>query len=199
MRVVRKPFYTAITALLSAVVISTPLSAGAPAVTTDDRISSITIDNFGKVSETYYRGAQPEGDDFAALATLGVKTIIDLTDERAKGNDAKRAGLNFVQIPMSSTTPPSSEQVEKFLRVVNDPAMQPVYVHCKGGRHRTGTLTAVYRITQDGWTAERAYKEMLDYDFAYGFGHGNQKKFVYEYGANLERTRTTATKAATQQ
>jgi protein tyrosine/serine phosphatase len=194
MRVVRKPFRTAAVAVLTAIIFSVPASASAAT----DQAPQITIENFAKVSDTYYRGAQPEGDDFAQLAALGVKTIIDLTDEHGKGEAARRAGLKFVQIPMSSTTPPAAAQVEEFLHVVNDTASQPVYVHCKGGRHRTGTLTAVYRM-QQGWTAERAYKEMLDHDFAYGFGHGNQKKFVFEYGANLERTRVTSTKAATQQ
>ena len=38
-----------------------------------------------------------------------------------------------------------------FLKKKNDPANQPVFVHCQGGRHWTGTMTAVYRVTKDGW------------------------------------------------
>lgn len=195
MLVSRNPFHIAAAVLVGAIAFSAPVSALAPA---DNRLAGISIENFGKVSDVYYRGAQPVGDDFAALAAVGVKTIIDLTDEDGKGGEAKAAGLNFVQIPMSSTTPPSTAQVDQFLRIVNDPAQQPVYVHCKGGRHRTGTLTAVYRM-QQGWTADQAYKEMLQYDFDYGFGHGGQKKFVFAYGSSLERSRATATKAAVQQ
>ena len=35
------------------------------------------------------------------------------------------------------------------LQIVNDPAQQPVFVHCVGGKHRTGVMTAAYcfRIT----------------------------------------------------
>ena len=188
------PFRTPAAALLIAFVLSTPAVAGPP-----DRLAAITIENFGQVSDTYYRGSQPMGDDYAALKALGVKTIIDLTEEDDKGGAARRAGLQFVQIPMSSTTAPSEAQVEQFLSIVNDPAQQPVYVHCKGGRHRTGTLTAVYRMANEGWTADRAYEEMLKYDFDYGFGHGGQKKFVFAYAS--ERTRRTGptSKAATQQ
>src|SRR5262245_61208663 len=137
MRVVGKPIRAAAIVVLTALVFSGPARANAPA----EQASTISIANFGKVSDTYYRGSQPEGDDFAQLAALGVKTIIDLTDESGKGDSARHAGLKFVQIPMSSTTPPSAGQVEEFLRIVNDAASQPVYVHCKGGRHRTGTLT----------------------------------------------------------
>lgn len=191
------PFRAPATALLVALTLSTPVLAGAASA---DRLASITIPNFGQVSDIYYRGAQPEGDDFAALKALGVKTIIDLTEEDAKGREARDAGLTFFQIKMSSTSAPTAAQVEEFLKIVNNPQYQPVYVHCKGGRHRTGTLTAVYRMANEGWTPDRAYEEMLKYDFDYGFGHGGQKKFVYAYGNELARkTASTTVKATPQQ
>lgn len=184
-------------ALLIALALSTPVVAGAPAT---DRPAAITIPNFGQVSDAYFRGSQPRGDDYADLKALGVKTIIDLTDEDDKGREARQAGLQFFQLPMSSTSAPSAAQVEQFLSIVNDEAYQPVYVHCKGGRHRTGTLTAVYRMANEGWTPERAYEEMLKYDFDYGFGHGGQKKFVFSYGEALSRkTANAGAKTATQQ
>src|SRR5580765_2547533 len=42
-------------------------------------VSTIQIDNFGSVNPMYFRGAQPEGHDYADVAALGVKTIINLT------------------------------------------------------------------------------------------------------------------------
>ena len=66
---------------------------------------------------------------------------------------------------------------------LNDPNNWPVYVHCKGGRHRTGALTAVYRITHDNWTADKAWEEMKEFEFNHGLfgGPKAQKKFVYAY------------------
>ena len=60
---------------------------------------------------------------------------------------------------------------------------QPVYVHCKGGRHRTGGMTAIYRIAHDGWTADQAFKEMQEYDFDNGIfgGPGAQKRYIYDF------------------
>jgi tyrosine-protein phosphatase SIW14 len=192
-----KPFRTPLAALLIALTLSASAFAGAPAA---DRLAAITIENFGQVNDLYYRGAQPMDDDYADLKALGVKTIIDLTDDDGKGRDARQAGLQFFQIGMPSTSAPSRAQVDQFLSIVNNPAYQPVYVHCKGGRHRTGTLTAIYRMSNEGWNADRAYEEMLKYDFDYGFGHGGQKKFVYSYGSELERARAAGnSKAATQQ
>ena len=84
---------------------------------------------------------------------------------------------------MTTRKVPTSDQLALFLQLVNDPASQPVYVHCAGGRHRTGVMTAVYRMTSDGWTSDRAFKEMKKYDFGADFLHPEFKKFVYGYHA----------------
>ena len=34
--------------------------------------AAITIDNFGEISPTYFRGAQPQGRDYATLASFGI-------------------------------------------------------------------------------------------------------------------------------
>jgi tyrosine-protein phosphatase SIW14 len=145
--------------------------------------SSVDIFNFGRVHDMYYRGALPDADDVAALARLGVKTVIDLQkdgDEDEAGR-VERAGMKYVRIPMTTRVAPTAEQLEQFLSLVNDPASQPVYVHCKEGRHRTGVMTAVYRMTAHGWNADRAFKEMKDYRFGWDILHPEFKRFVYAY------------------
>lgn len=162
-------------------------------------VTKIQISNFGKVSDQYYRGAQPKGRDFADLAAFGVKTIVDLRNdaESFAPELAKRAGLNYVVIPLSGWERPEAAAVTKFLAVVNDPANQPVYVHCQVGKHRTGAMTAVYRMTQDGWSATQAYNEMKKYHFDSFFTpHTDLKEFVFEYYAQLQNaTATTAVKS----
>jgi tyrosine-protein phosphatase SIW14 len=177
---------------LSAMLAVASLAASAPAKTNSDlKLSSIRINNFGRINDNYYRGAQPESGDYADLAALGVKTVIDLTrdgrDEEA--GLVRRAGMTFYRIPMTTSDRPSDAAVAKFLQLVNDPANQPVYVHCQGGRHRTGVMTAVYRITQDGWTADKAYQEMKLYKFEGFPGHPTLKKFVFDYYGQLQRAR----------
>ena len=88
-----------------------------------------------------------------------------------------------------TTDRPSSSAVAEFLQLVNDPAKQPVYVHCQGGRHRTGVMTAVYRMTQDGWTADRAYDEMKQFNFEGFPGHPALKSFVYDFSTQADRSR----------
>jgi tyrosine-protein phosphatase SIW14 len=157
-----------------------------PSVTVD--LSSIRIDNFGRINPQYYRGAQPKGRDYADLAALGVKTLINLTSDDATADEermAQRAGLSHLQIPMTTHTSPTPEKLAAFLKVVNDPASQPVYVHCVGGRHRTGVMTAIYRMTQDGWTSAQAFQEMKHYKFGADFLHPEFKAFVYGYRPEL--------------
>jgi tyrosine-protein phosphatase SIW14 len=70
-----------------------------------------------------------------------------------------------------------------------------VYVHCQGGRHRTGAMTAVYRMTQDGWTADRAYQEMNQYKFEGFPGHPELKSFVYDYYTQLTHAQPASGKS----
>jgi len=53
-------------------------------------------------------------------------------------------------------------------------------------------MTAVYRITQNGWTAEQAFKEMKQYQFGMDFLHPEFKSFVNDYYNRFVRTPLTA-------
>jgi len=153
-------------------------------------IGNIRIDNFGKINGNYYRGAQPDGQDYADLAALGVRTVIDLTKDGRSDEQGmvERAGMKFYRIEMTTSDRPADTAVERFLELVNNPANQPVYVHCQGGRHRTGVMTAVYRMTQDGWSSDQAYAEMKQFNFEGFPGHPTLKRFVYAYHTDLARS-----------
>jgi protein tyrosine/serine phosphatase len=149
----------------------------------------LAVDDFGKLNDNYYRGGQPEREDYARLATLGIRTVVDLRQDKTTHDEqalVETAGMKFYSIPMNQSYPPSEFTIHRFLQVVNDPANQPVFVHCQGGRIRTGVMTAVYRITHDRWTADQAYAEMKKYHF-HSFRHDVLKRrhalkyFVYRY------------------
>jgi protein tyrosine phosphatase (PTP) superfamily phosphohydrolase (DUF442 family) len=172
--------------VLSAYTVAFTLTLALPAAA--QPAAAIHIGNFGEVNSTYYRGAQPKGHDYADLAAAGIKTLVNLTDDDADPREpglAREAGLSYFQIPMSTRKAPTPAQISEFLKIVNDPANQPVYVHCVGGRHRTGVMTAVYRLTHDAWTAARAFDEMKHYKFGADFLHPEFKSFVYDYANQL--------------
>ena len=169
---------------LVALAIAVPASAKDAKSASASPAPAVQIDNFGRINEHYYRGALPDEKDYAALARLGVKTMIDLTDDDGDSDEqrlAETAGMKSFKLAMNTRVVPTAEQIATFLGIVNDPANQPVYVHCVGGRHRTGVMTAIYRMLEDKWTPERAFKEMKSYKFGADFLHPEFKKFVLAF------------------
>ena len=144
-------------------------------------LPSVHIKNFGQINENYYRGAQPEGQDYNDLASLGVKTVINLIKDE-KGEEVstvQRMGMKYVHIPMTTGTPPTPAQIKQFLSLVEDPANQPVFVHCRRGSDRTGTVIAIYRMTHDGWNTNRARDEAET--FGLGWWQFGMRDFISDY------------------
>ncbi len=54
---------------------------------------------------------------------------------------------------------------EAYFKLLDDPANLPVAVHCVGGRHRTGTFAALYRLEYDRWPVTKVLEEMYSYNF----------------------------------
>jgi protein tyrosine phosphatase (PTP) superfamily phosphohydrolase (DUF442 family) len=150
---------------------------------------AITIKNFGRINDRYYRGAQPKAQEYQQLAALGIKSIIDLTETESSGESqlAQQAGMKVIHIPMSTASRPKPAAVATFLRAVTTAANQPVFVHCDGGQHRTGAMTAIYRITMDHWNATQAFAEMERYHFGSATDHPALKNFVDDYDARAGR------------
>ena len=168
-----------IAAVLLGVAVAAPASAG----TLGGKLANIGIDNFGEVNDHYFRGGQPKSQDFADLAAAGVKTVINLIDDADPDEKVlvESAGMRYIAIPMTTRTAPTPGQITEFLKTVMDPSSQPVFVHCVGGRHRTGVMTAIYRMAVEGWDAARAFAEMKQYKFGADFLHPEFKKFVLSY------------------
>ena len=159
----------------------------------------IKIKNFGQMDERFYRGARPEGKDYKALVALGIKTVIDLTDNSKEYEKpaVEAAGLRYVNIPMVDKSYPSVEQVNEFLKVVDDPSTGKFFLHCAGGRHRTGIMAAVYRFNHDHWNYDQVYAEMKQYDFYTSNGHGKQLDFVQDYWQQFQAKQANANISAT--
>jgi hypothetical protein len=133
----------------------------------------------------FYRVAQPTEFGLRHLVERrGIKTVVSLQlyDFRLYSgwldpgdpNGAKEAdyvrslGLRFVQWPMGEEQCwpwPTPWQLEEFIRLVDDPTNHPIMIHCMGGRHRTGTLSALYRMEYERWSAAEALDEMYSFDF----------------------------------
>ncbi|HSE42739.1 MAG TPA: dual specificity protein phosphatase family protein [Acidobacteriota bacterium] len=177
------------------------LGLAGPSIAQDQKttISKIKIDNFGRISDSFYRGAQPKGQDYSDLALLGIKTIVNLTSDDVDVNEkamVEKAGMKYIQIPMTTHEPPTPAKISQFLGILKNPESTPIYLHCVGGKHRTGVMTALYRMTDEGWTADQAFKEMKQYKFGADFLHKEFKNFVYTYYTDLAKTLKTPVEPA---
>jgi protein tyrosine/serine phosphatase len=184
---------------IAAIALALTLSTLSFAKTKESSFPNIKIDNFGQMDAQFYRGARPKPADLKELAALGIKTVIDLTDNSKEREEpaVQAAGMRYINIPIVDKKDPSTEQVAEFLKVANDPATGKFYVHCAGGRHRTGVMAAIYRFNHDQWNFDQVYAEMKQYDFYTSNGHGKQLDFVQNYWQQFQAKHANATVSAT--
>jgi protein tyrosine/serine phosphatase len=151
-------------------------------------VSKVDIKNFGQMDDRFFRGAQPKENQYQELAALGITTVIDLQDDPTsyERQNVEALGMKYINIPMSDKDYPPSAKIEQFLKLVNDPSTGKFYVHCAGGRHRTGVMGAVYRFNLYNWNYDQVYAEMKKYDFYTRWGHGDMKKFVQDYATSFQ-------------
>jgi protein tyrosine/serine phosphatase len=152
--------------------------------------ASKDLPNLYKVNDKLFRGGQPTEAGIKQLKRLGIKTVIDLrnNDDRARKEEgwAKAAGLRFINIPLNNWFSPHNEDIKSILSQIDSKEDQPVFVHCKRGSDRTGTVVAVYRITHDGWDADRANEEAKQ--FGFGWWEVWMKHYINDYYDDYKKT-----------
>jgi tyrosine-protein phosphatase SIW14 len=127
------------------------------------KIEPLPLRNFQMVGEGLYRGAQPTAAGFRQLARMGIHTVLDLRTEGGRatweGTLVRSLGMQYTHVPLAGYQAPTPEQITAALRILQDAAMAPVFVHCRRGADRTGTIVALYRIVHDHWTNQQALEE----------------------------------------
>src|SRR5262249_7093755 len=128
-----------------------------------------------------YRSGQLTAEGFAdAVAQYGIRTIINLQDDFPdpdldmgffdrrtvrESELCRKLCVRYVFIGpdlvwRKRVGIERPEAIDQFLAVMDDPDIYPVLIHCKAGLHRTGCMTAIYRMEYEGWTPQRAIQEM---------------------------------------
>jgi tyrosine-protein phosphatase SIW14 len=147
------------------------------------------IQNFGKISDRLYRGAQPDAAGLKRLKELGVKTIINLrmTGDvwQAEPVEACANAMAYTNVPLSSIIQPTEEQIRKVLSLIES-SPGPVFVHCQFGCDRTGTVIACYRIQHDQWSAEAALREADQYGMSRW--ERGMKSFILDFARSKDKS-----------
>lgn len=171
------------TALLISTILTLTFAQSAFAQSSREKVDG--VQNFGRVTDNYFRGGQVTPDGVDALAGLGVKTIIDLRDDDSPGEAeaCQRNGIKYFKFPMSGHATPDDRTVDEILSIIQQ-AKEPVYVHCSAGKHRAGAIAALYRTRVQGWSKEKAWAEQKSYGF--GPPEGHPMLYAYVYGGQTE-------------
>jgi uncharacterized protein (TIGR01244 family) len=120
------------------------------------------IRNFLQVTPEFCTGGQPRLEHFARLKADGVKAVLNLrqpTEHRAEEEQqaVEAAGLKYFNIPVSYQNP-SDADVDQFLKITDDPANRPMFIHCTAAI-RVGAFWAIRRVLRDGMTIDAALEE----------------------------------------
>lgn len=123
------------------------------------------VRNFTSVDSTFALGGALAEGSIAALKEAGFVTVVNLRAASEEGANveanteaAKLAGIRYVHLPFVPASPDATK-VDEFLKIVSDPASQPVLLHCASGG-RASMFWAIKRVLIDGWTFERAVAEL---------------------------------------
>ena len=142
------------------------------------------IRNFTVVDAVVGCAGATESRAFPALKARGYKTVVNLrldTEVGAAINEsramASSAGLKFVHLPLNANSPDESV-VDEFIKVVSDPANQPVFIHC-GSANRAAALWLTKRMLVDKWEEAAALEEAK----YIGLSNESLQKFALAYVA----------------
>jgi uncharacterized protein (TIGR01244 family) len=134
------------------------LSSQAPAPTQE----LPPIHNFLQVTPQFCTGGQPRLEHFAKLKSDGVKAVLNLRQPSEHRADEERAtveqaGLKYFNIPVVYRNP-TDVQVDEFLKITDDPANRPMFIHCTAAI-RVGAFWAIRRAVRDGLSVDAALEE----------------------------------------
>lgn len=154
--------------------------------------------HFRTVAEgRFYRTSQLDEEQLgAAIRDYGIRTIVNLRDvaERGEGDwyeterrVAAEQQVRLLDLPLAAGTPPSPEQVDRLLAVLDDPQNLPVLVHCYHGSIRSAAAEGLFRREYLSEGGDRALRRVESWGRDLGRDYPQIARFIREYVPRRER------------
>jgi protein tyrosine/serine phosphatase len=144
------------------------------------------VPNLHRITPTLYRSEQPTELGFRNLEKLGIRTVINLRafnsdDEKVRGTSLRTARVKIL------TWNVDDAHVIEVMRMLRNPEQGPFLIHCQHGADRTGLMSAMYRILEQGWSVDDALAELQHGGYGY---HAMWKNILrYVRSADVEKLR----------
>jgi protein tyrosine/serine phosphatase len=148
-------------------------------------VISETLDNWHRVDGLVYRSEQPDDRGMQELEKFGIQRILNLREFHDDEDEVKGTSLKPVDLPINAARI-KDEDVIRALQIIKA-SDQPILVHCWHGADRTGTIVAMYRIVEQGWSREAALDELENGGFGYHSIYQNIPRYIEQ--ADIERIR----------
>jgi protein tyrosine/serine phosphatase len=152
--------------------------------------------NLHRISPTLYRSEQPTALGMKNLEKLGIRTVINLRHFNDDEDEAKGTSLRTERVKIL-TWRIGDRHVIEVMRMLKNTENGPFLIHCQHGADRTGLMSAMYRILEEGWTAEDALKELVDGGYGYHSMWKNIVRYVRSVDADKLRAAIGSTSTVT--
>jgi protein tyrosine/serine phosphatase len=142
--------------------------------------------NLHRITPMLYRGEQPNAVGMKNLEQMGIRTVINLRYFNHDDEEVKDTNLRTERTKIL-TWRIDDEHVIEVMRLLRKTENGPFLIHCQHGADRTGLMSAMYRILEQGWSKEEALKELTDGGYGYHSMWRNIPRYVES--ADVEKLR----------
>ena len=144
------------------------------------------VPNLHQITPTLYRSEQPTPLGFQNLEKLGIRTVINLRAFSNDDDEVRGTALRTERVKILTWNVDDAQVIE-VMRMLRDTGNGPFLIHCKHGADRTGLMSAMYRVLEQGWTVDDALAELTGGGYGY---HAMWKNILrYVRSADVDKLR----------
>jgi protein-tyrosine phosphatase len=100
-----------------------------------------------KLNDKIYFGKYPDKDILNSLKEIGIKVIVDLTHFTDNlPSYTLFEGVTRIEFPIVDRSVEEDESTLSLISTIKEHILKdnyPIYIHCKGGHGRSGTITCI--------------------------------------------------------